>query len=117
MKAHNTPQWKIGICPDDVHESLRNEVVEYREDWDPESKRDGMPVCLKNEVAMCLPGRQTVGAQVESGWQDDTNGWWRRTHGSLGEDTLAVGFETQHYRGGSWALIVWAVDKSLYMKA
>lgn len=117
MKAHNTPQWKIGICPDDVHESLRNEVVEYREDWDPESKRDGMPVCLKNEVAMCLPGRQIVGAQVESGWQDDTNGWWRRTHGSLGEDTLAVGFETQHYRGGSWALIVWAVDKSLYMKA
>ncbi|KAH3993594.1 hypothetical protein HBH70_187720 [Parastagonospora nodorum] len=116
VKAHSTPDWKIGICPDDVQESLRDEVVEYRKDWDPESKRDGMPICLKSDIPMCLPGRRIVGAQVESGWQDDTNGWWRRTHGTLGGDTLTVAFETQHYRGGSWALIVWAVDRNLYMK-
>ena len=65
---------------------------------------------------MCLPGRRVVGAQIESGWQDDTNGWWRRAHGSLGEGELGIAFETQNYRGVSWKLVVWSVDKNLYLK-
>ena len=99
-----------------MHESIRNEVVEYRVDWDPESKKDGLPVCLEGQIQHCLPGRSIFGAQIESGWQNDNSGWWRRSYGSLGGNTLAVNFETQHYRGGSWAFIVWAVDKNLYIK-
>ncbi|KAF5878642.1 uncharacterized protein Bfra_000809 [Botrytis fragariae] len=117
-KACHNKLWKIGLCPSDVPESIRSEITTHDQQWHIESKWNGLPECQYEKVIYDLPGRIIIGAQVSNFWAGDgTNGWFKRILGGLDCHNFGVEFKTQHYRGGSWGLTLWSVDRELYQSA
>ncbi|KAI9771828.1 MAG: hypothetical protein M1840_001598 [Geoglossum simile] len=92
------------------YDLIRSDFIYYNDRYNP-GYRAGYQY---DSITLGSHSVKIIHWSVLSGWQDDTNGWWKHTSGGILNSEITSGFCTQSGRGGDWWVNATAVDKLQY---